>query len=405
MRKDVTWLMATLAALPACGSSNDGNDGNDGQGPPTTITINAGVAPDLVAFRNESDPTWQVATMVGTNQYSIVVHGPYLVSVACHGVPFPDALVHELTQYARTLSDPTTIDDATCDYDQTGIGAIRVDGALAQRGALSFGTTPVTNVSSKTFSVNVDEGSYTIYAVSASHYLAQRDVSIAANITLPTIDIDANGAPLIPTAFKVSNPAMGKVPQAAVLVEDFAKFGDVPSLYVYTGDAATAKVVPTSALAAGELQTVSVREITLTDYGETARAARRAFKTGDSTELTLPDPIDGLTWSTVGNTFSARWKSLPDDMSFTFRVSGSSISHDQSNHYTINASASFLSITGTDQVTAENNLPGYDPQWAIDTTAQQYHLDAIGQRAGNLMTDPVISVWDTRPVAPANGQM
>jgi len=376
-------LFIISAALAACDQS---------PGPPKTVTVRIpdGNVP-LAMFRNESDAAWTPATRVSAADFTIVVNGPYWVSLVClQGAGTdsdPVSSFISIRQIGRTLDDPTELDVPACSPASSQStpplpSTVSVTGQLAQGGRVMLADAASGADAGQPFTLRVAPGTYALYAVSSDHALIQRDLEITANTTLPPIDIDASGTALTDARFTIANP--NQIAAAAIEVsttEVSLWSAQLPpteyfrNLNVYYGDASTTKLVPPEILTADDVQTLAFQERTVLGEHVMYRAIRKPYHAGDSTAVTLPEAINDLQWST-DRQFSPRWRSLPD-LAFHFEVIAWS-GDLGGRHQTLDVSRSFLTATAATELTIETDLPGMDPSWLLDRT-YGFRLDAYAE--------------------------
>jgi len=381
----MNWTIALSSVLVACAPD----------GAPTTVTFKTtSGSVDAVAYR-EDGAAWKTATRVELDTYTLdVSQRPYWVSVVCHRVFGARIMMH----YARSADDPPEIADALCPEDDPVLYAVH--GRMVQPGSVAMTSWVRSNEPDWRFQQYAPPGSYTLYAASDSHVLIQRDLQINDNIDLPAIDVDASGTPLITQPFTIANPHTGEgfTQRAVIGIEpSTASPSNETPLYLYQGDLATAQVIPSAALSSHDIQTVSLRETTSDETHNTLRAYRKGYRVGDPTELTLPESLGDVTWSTDGQ-ISATWSARSTDAPMLLQIIG----YDGITQ-SIDASAAFLNDTGRRGLTFDTSAPGFDDSWAIDVSRAHLFV-ASSQIIGETVDAPRLSVSDTQFVddAPEN---
>ncbi|HEY0190897.1 MAG TPA: hypothetical protein VGC42_07215 [Kofleriaceae bacterium] len=392
-----SWIGVLAGVLAACGSSGSG-----GGDPSTlvTLTLTSGSV-DVVAYRSDADDAWQTARKTSATTYELDVAGPYWLAVSCQAhADDPNRVYRSLTQYGRTLDDPHQLAEAFCADDDAPPAMVHATGTMVRPGQIAMTQPERSATAGWSFDQPAVPGTYTLYAASADHVLALRDLDVHARLELPAIDVDANGTALTPMAFTITNPGLADKTEVAVAIQDASLQlppidapTDLP-LYVYIGAPAQAMVIPSSALAAHDAQTVSVREYVTGPAGKfsSSRSYRKPYHVGDDTAVTLPEQIGVLTWLTNDDDVEVSWKSIPANMPFWFDVQGASTSGLPRN-YSMDVSAAFLATTTEIPLRFATDLPGGQPDWRVDFSTA-YSLDAIGQIHGDLAVDPVISVTE-----------
>jgi len=398
MRKEVTWLMATLAALPACGSS--------GGGPATTattVTIKTGPSHvDLLAFRDDADASWHSATQVGADEYTLAVTGPYWITVVCHDEFVTPANhgtnVISTLKLGRTLDDPHVVDQPLCPGDViTPLFSVRIDfGNGLDSEKYSFGNSTIGIPSA--VAGRVQAGTYDVYAAAAGHLLITRDIAVNSDVEL-AVDVAGQGAPLVAAPFTVTNAASGSNVQLSASVQIERGHRDLANAFQFSeGDPASlVAATPELALTSDEFQTAAATEKTSLSSGISrieTRSYRRPYWPGDPTELTLPAPLPHTNWEIQDGPPSASWFDLPEDMTFRFVVIGygNDVTYVRHEHV-LQVSPAFRKATGVTRVQAETDMPGYEPTWA-PYPAAIYMLNTYGETDADPATTPVSSVSD-----------
>jgi hypothetical protein len=354
------------------------DDGEDPP-PPTTISITAGGATALIAFRDGPQAAWQSATKRSETSYEIVVHGPYVAAVACDyggGV--------EVSQIGRSLDDDHDL-GTVC---PKSTGSHRVSGHMAQAGWMAFGQHLEGAVDPNwEFQFLVDNGTYDLLALTSDRIAAQRHIVVTGDLVIsPTVDV-TQGAALAGAAFTANNAAAGEALQASVMLGA----EDTALLDVYRGPIATAKVAPETALIASDQQTVSVQGRTVTGNRTTGRALRRPFRVGGNTAYTLPPPMSGTQWTVDTDQPAVSWSPGPDAYYLIASLSWESTDHRSSYIYFLDLSAAYLDATGITHATLASDIPGYKPEWKFAPA-----LDSTRELEFQNVTDGVIAtVWQT----------
>jgi hypothetical protein len=367
----------------------------------------------FVAFRDNINPLWQLATQQTPTDFVASVTGPYWVTAVCE-IPFDTGggttlIERDVWQAARTPGDGLNLTSEVC-FAPDPTPFHNVFGAMVQGGNVILGNNsenfPFSNWG---FDLFVPEATYNLYADTADHIAIRRGIAVTADTTLtPPIDVNAEGVPLVNVAFTIPNAAPNSIHEAAVRIEQASATFPGP---MYLGPAATAKAIPSAVLTAGDNQTASVREI-LNSTGDgytrvTERSLRKPFHVGDPTAFTEPGPIVGTQWSMNGlGELAVGWNALPPDLLYITDIEGNATGHPDPIFYFADLSPAFLSATGVQKSLVDTNIPGFHPEWKIDYTLG-YTRDLIAQTAldGELGVIRTTSVTDTvAPTAPVIGR-
>jgi hypothetical protein len=265
---------------------------------------------------------------------------------------------------------------------------------MAQAGTMVFGDhLEGSGTPGWQFQFFVPDGAYDLLAATADRMAIQRQISISADVTLPTVDVVADGTPLADVAFTATNAASGEQLRASVLV---GTAGSVQA-GLYFGPSASAKVAPESLLTATDSQTVSLHAMN----GTAGRALRRPFRVGGDTAYTLPDPLGGIQWTAGTGKLAVSWTTRPEqDYIGAFAVGTSPDGRDSAT-VSVDLSVAFLAATGIETASLVNDAPGYQPEWNVDLT-NQYSREIDFQSVTNGL---IATNWDTELVnaAPVAG--
>src|SRR5262249_19755653 len=158
-------------------------------------------APALVAFRDGIDGAWQTATMKTPTSFEAVIHGPYLVSVACEAA---DEVA--TWQVGRTPDDEHTL-NVRCDFAAPRTHART--GHMAPAGCVQLGEAFAPSATADwDFNMAVPNGTYDLLARTDDRIVLRRAIAITGDLAVtPAIDATAEGAALADVAFTVTNAA------------------------------------------------------------------------------------------------------------------------------------------------------------------------------------------------------
>lgn len=352
-------LLSILLSLWAAGCDDSAS--------PVTVAITTDITPPLVAFRDGLDGPWQLATQASPTRFEAKVTGPYFFAVVCEQM-FGDIL---LVQAGRTPDDERE-ENIKCDF-RPAAGHF-VTGRMAQAGRVQIGNEIASsNLPDWVFAVSVAAGTYDLMARTDDRILLRRGVAVAGDVALtPTLDVFQGGAALAPAAFTATNATAFETVAASVQLDQAP--GMLP-FSVYRGPIATAMVAPSSALAATDVQTVSIQATA--GYG--LRALRRPFRIGGDTAYTLPDLIGGVVWEVADSSISVSWTSVPELDLLSASVGGMQPGSTRFHNLGLDLSPRFLAETGVTRATIDLALPGFKPEWKVDF-GRQYSRDLLVQR-------------------------
>lgn len=284
-------LVSTLL-LVACGGGGKGGD-------PTTVLLDTSGPPQLVAIKLGTGE-WQAVEVSGTH-YEIEVDEPYVVAVTCNDFTG----LFDTYMFARTLGDDPKL-SAPC----TGEPLIdsSLQGTLVQAGqvAIGFASQPVSSPNGS-FEIEASAGTHEVIAITDSAIAIRRDVEVAGVTQLPTpLDVDQEGAPLVPATFTVTNAEPNETPNG--IVQLFTEH----NTNVFTfGEAATVQLVPDEILVETDVQIVDISG--LHDDGRGRRSVSFENVREDVPRtLELPEYLDDVVLDDTGGEIAAQWGDLPD---------------------------------------------------------------------------------------------
>lgn len=338
---------------------------------PVTIAIASDKAPALVAFRDGLDGDWQTATMKTPTSFEAVVHGPYVITVACEDLTTGNFTTR---QVARTPEDEH---DVMLGCDAAAPSTHAITGHMVQAGRVQIGGASDTSETADwDFALDVPNGTYALMAKAADKIVLRRAIAVTGDVALtPAIDAVQQGTALADAAFTVTNAAPAETLSASV---SLGTPGQKIPFDVYQGPIAAAKVVPDSALVETDTQRAA---LTATADNE-RRTLSRPFRVGGTTAYTLPAPLTGMKWEQASGNLAVSWGSISEPASFAVNVSGASADGTKHQRHQLEVSSRFAAETGITRATVDTSIAGYKPEWKIDF-AREYTRALILERASN----------------------
>ncbi len=353
----------SLCALPLAAACDDDPI------TPAEITISTVRAPEAIAFRDGLDGEWRTPAPTATGSYKLDVSGPYVVSVVCKAGG--DFLV-TTRQIARTPEDGRELDlpcEELPEANATVTGTMVQPGYLGLAGALGFSATPDWD-----FSFAIPAGTFDLIGVSDQKIALRRDLAVSGTMDLGTIDLDQEGAALVPVALTAPNAATAEMLEAQVsLTTPRTDEG-----HVHVGAPATAKVAPAELLTAGVRQSVAM--VAWSD--DANRMVRRDFKAGDATAFTLPEPLGAIQFDTATGALVATWSTLPEHDRILMAVHGSA-ADDKARGHELEVSQRFVAATGATSLKLDTDVPGFQADWRPDFSREYLReLSVVRERNG-----------------------
>jgi hypothetical protein len=366
------WPTLLCAPLLACGSSHSASpDGKtpDGKTPDSSgnasVEVDIDQSPLLVVFRDGLDQPWQAASMVSSMRYTVGVHGPYVVAVVTDDSTDPSSHSYTTRWFAQTPDDDHTIMVVTKGTTLTGSN---VTGQMVQPGRVFLGDDlNISNTPNWSITMTGAAGPHDLFAFSTDHALVRHAVDTTHDVALGTLDLDANGVAMPQLAFTATNAGANATLNARAAIETSTTLFASISHFI---PANAVRVVPDSALASTDHQTVSVASID----GNHQRYLRKPFHVGDSTAYTLPNLLGGGTFTMAPDT-TFSWTTIASAFT-SFDVSV--YPNTGLNYYDASATPSFIAATGVNHLALDVQLPGYQPAWKLDVS-MGYDLDATIQ--------------------------
>lgn len=347
-------------ALASCGhhSPQGSSDASVDAATPElhAVTLHAAQPPVLIAYRDGAGP-WSTPAPVGASgDYTLYVADDYRVVIACLGsfgfdaqllsATFADGDHQAMSCYASTSSPPPNVE---------------VTGQMAQPGQINLGSGGAGSAlpGPFDFDFHVEPGTYDLVAVAASHrMLIHRDLAIASSTTVPTVDVDADGAPMSPVTLTIDNLGADRPIVVDNLATDDMITGLVPCPVSpgcpYSGTI-TLYVPPATVLRPGDSQQLQISTLA----PPLGRGATTDF-TGTQTHFTLMPALPSTAYVTAGNTLTTSLSALPSYTSVSLVVLGSA------GRMGVAATRRWIDATAATEIGFDAMPPGYDPAWHID---------------------------------------
>ncbi len=326
-------------------------------GTPIWIHSDAGVG--FVRYREGADGPWLAPTQLKVGTYEAQVSGPYTVMVVC---PFGDG-------HASTVLSSQTLDDepivwTQCLFDEP---TTTLTGAMAQPGRVAVGDFgAVSQQANWSFTLWLYPGTYDVVANSTDRIAIQRNLTVASDRSMPPIDLNAQGAALVPTPVTFTNPLPGDTFRSQTYLRTLRTFAilgnrDLPAM-----------MVPPSVLAPSDRADTSFRAYNFDGNASVIRFLRRAPSPGaQQPPVTFGSHFTGLSTAPDENgDLRASWTSLHSDITY-FSANdflGNTLDHA--------VSASYLDAMGSHSVTLDTQVPGYEPSWRLDLSAYSSSINA-----------------------------
>lgn len=357
-------LLAVAAALGGC--ILDGEDPivegseQDAKRPPSasaTVQIRADSELKLVLYREGTSGAWRKATRVNATRYQATVRGPYTVIAVC--TP-PDGPVTAIT--SATLEDELLV-ELDCVPGTAPVPA-QVNGTMAQAGIVSLGEDSRLSLQPNwSFSLFADPGTYDLIAGGGDRALVRRGLAVSGPMSVPPIDLDAQGTALSPVDVSVTNLLPGET-----------LTGGRTWLYtarnrgrIYRG-LPPMKVAPASMLQPGDSQSISLDVNVDLPSGFSTHGGVRPYGGGASATYTLWRPfaaipqlrLDGSGDQEVAWQATTAFKDTEGVTHYVF---------DDLGHFHYHTmTASYLRQTKASKLTVFTHVAGYLPEWRVSAT-------------------------------------
>jgi hypothetical protein len=303
-----------------------------------------GEAPLLVMYRDGTGP-WQKPVDTGQS-LELIVHDRYeLVAVCGDAVNGFDTGIE-----ASTFDESGGSTSLPCfgSFDDGG-QTIVASGTMTQPGTVAMGFDSDTSTTANwTFQLDVAPGLQDLVALGSGRMLIRRDLNLAAALTLPGIDVVADGAALQSVRLQLTGALIDDVVSTRITLltgNGFFSLDSVPGT--------TAKVAPESLLVATDRQFLSIDAAA----GPISRHAFMRYTDVSPTTIPLLPRLANIVFGPSRVT----WSTVPDGDVELFTASGSIALH-------ATATKGWLG-TSTELVMDTTEVPGFLPEWrpgAID---------------------------------------
>lgn len=345
------------------------------------IKIQADTDLALVLFREGVSGAWHRATRITGSRYQALVRGPYTVLTVCETDDGPTTGI-----VSQTLQDPRLV-EMDCVFEAEAPLPLVVSGTVVQRGDATLGKSKRTSFSPNWTFRLAAEARPTDFLVSGEGYAVRRTLPITGDLTVPPIDLVAQGTPLLPSQSAVTNPLPGEQIEGRTSLFNAAQEG----MRLYRGPM-PAKVAPPSLLLPGDRQTISVHAsvdvITSTGMTTSYHDGGEAYQPGQPFALTLWRPLVAppqLSFDALGDD-QVTWKANDLDPQnllgidhYVFDIFGVFIYHAMSPSY-----VKQMRITS---MTVPTHVPGFKDEWRVDRTDYTRNFVAFRRRPASGQTD------------------
>lgn len=356
MRTSIVFTSLLTVAITACGGDPKST---------TTVELDTIGPPNLVAFRLGTGD-WQIVPNNG-NLYRIEVDEPYVVAVACNDFEG----LFDTYQFARTPDDDTAL-SAPC----TGSGVPEngsVTGTLVQTGEVTvgFASQPVDEPNGA-FDVPTTDGTHEVVAVTDTKIAVRRNIAVAGATPLATpIDVDAEGAALVPARFTIANTGADPSPFG------FARLRTENDSFVILGFGRAVELLlaPDAVLGAADRQNVAIQ---VSDGDLTQQVFRQDVRQASDRAVTLPDALVGATLTEIGGEISASWGALPDHDTLSLSIDQTSEDFVTFYFHDLEMTKAYAEAMGT-TAALDLDIPGFDSAGRIDVTKEYTRSFSAGK--------------------------
>jgi hypothetical protein len=366
-------LSITVTLAAGCGSSNHHQPDSHPDSPPpidaapdsppknvVTVTNSFDEMPIFIAYRNGDGP-WQ-SIDVSTMPWELQVDDVYTLAAVCGDATNGFDVAYQ----GQTVSgDGATVELPCFGFGSTGT-TVDVTGTMAQPGTVQMGfISDTSTMTNWPFTLPVATGMHDLVANSDTRVLIRRDLNITAAMTLPKVDVVADGSAFISVPVTVSATDADEHVFTRVTwftANDFALFQGIPGT--------TAKVVPDALLAPTDIYRLHAEASGPTTF----RSTSERYKSGASTNFTLPPRLTNVTVTPDHATWTG---TLPDGTSEFYTESSTATSFVDAH---ISGTPSWLGTQTTYAI--DYNIPGFRPEWKVDFTAVDFSDLDISTVAG-----------------------
>jgi hypothetical protein len=359
------WSFA-LTVLVACGGGGGGPDALDGPdaGPPlgpNTVHVSLSNV-DYIRY-SDGDGPWRTPQELTPGEFELRVTDDYRLVYVC-----TDGAIFEAHESAYTFNDGDPFEFCGAGYPVPPT-AVAITGTMQQPGTVFMDGLESSDTAPWNFSLDVEPGPHELIAVTADRILVRRDQQITTAMSVPTVDVVQDGVALDVIPLTVNGTLVDDVVDPHL---DFFTTNDLAFIYGTPTDI----LAPPASIVMG----TDFQFLFISADSPTTRRSVSAIFTGTQTTFTLPDVLNGATYTEADGVLTGAWGFVPDIRYGTMYVDdGVSIQ-------IVRASAAWLSAKGVngvgfDAVTASD----YDPAWVIDRTGpytREVSVSGVGGSSG-----------------------
>lgn len=325
---------------------------------PQTIEICAGT-PTLAVYRDGEGP-WQNSTPDAQGMHVLHVTDDFefvVVHVQTSGSVYwweTRSTLNEMLAWQQRTKVRCETSDAQ---------RVSVTGQLAQAGDVWMDNRGSTLTAPGSFSLSVGLGVHDLVATTGTQgndggrVLIRRDQSTDGPTTVPLVDIDVDGADLVPTTFTLSGLEQNESVSTSVDLIDDAH-NDITPISERTG--MTADTIPQELLRATDEQWISI--------GAALRGAD-VLSTDAQTSIDLLPPFAGVSWVRADG-ISASWEQVPVDTYNEAELAVIGSAGGTWREQYLFASREWLAKHGISTMSFDTDVPGLDVGWQPDVTKQ-----------------------------------
>lgn len=349
--------VVVLALLCACG-------GDDGMAPIVpdplpTVSLRAEREPLVLAFRLESDPTWQRFT--GATTVDIQVAGPYRVAVVCE--PVGDLV--RVRELARTPDDGDVL-DLGCGRDAA---PFTVTGDMKQPGVVMLGAQS-TSTATGEFELLSRPGVFDLVMLDGDRVAGYTGVAVRRNVAVNGLtflgDLAQARTPTTMTAVGATNADAAEQLAFASSLDTGAT--RVPLIEGEVGGAPMVPLLPKAALQYGEQQRVQVSAYRTDAAGRVyRRTVQREAGAGAALKLDLPAALAPVTFDIDPARLVATWSALPPYATLVLRRDSHGM---KPRSHELELTRSFVEAVGLGSATLDvRDVPGLAADWQLEPLA------------------------------------
>jgi hypothetical protein len=318
--------------------------------------------PDLFEYRDGTG-AWQPVAAPDSFGVSVIhVHADYEVLALCAG----DGSAFDATMQAATVGDGDRF--INCFPPPAAGGTppptFAVTGTMKQAGSIQLESDAAGATSPWSFDVAVPDGTYDLAALDTAQtkMLLRRGLTVAgAPLAVATqLDLDTEGAALVPAALTVTNGA----PQSSVGALSLL-FTANAFIRVSETQTATAQFAPSSVLTANDVQELEVA-------AGTATTSQQAFADvmgpgALPTSFALLALPTAVTFANATGTVTGGWTTVPDAA-----TSVEVFVQNDTQQQVITATVAWLAAHHATDLTFDTSATGYKAIWDVDLTKSYF---------------------------------